>query len=305
MTTSPTAAPTAERRGTDRAHPDQLAVPAPRRPAGRPAALLTDDGAVLPAEVAPADARELSRALFLRLRALEEGTAEYSYTRATLIELNQVLVTFAARRFRSTREPMEDILQVGTIGLIKAIDRFEPERGLEFSTFALPTITGEIKRFFRDTTWSVHVPRRLQELRLTIAKATDELEQRLDRAPTAADLATHLGLAEEEIVEGLVASNGHTVGSLDATTDEAGESTLAARLGFQDPGFERTDDLHSLKPLVASLPERERAILSMRYVEELTQSQIGARLGLSQMHVSRLLSRTLATLRDGLLADGR
>ncbi|WP_371477211.1 SigB/SigF/SigG family RNA polymerase sigma factor [Kitasatospora sp. NBC_00315] len=300
MTTSLNAAPTADP-GTVEAGALRRAVPAPRRTAA--GSRSTDGLEQLPSEVAPADARELSRALFARLRTLEEGTAEYSYTRATLVELNQVLVHFAARRFRAGREPMEDIVQVGTIGLIKAIDRFDPERGLEFSTFALPTITGEIKRFFRDTTWHVHVPRRLQELRLTIAKAADELEQRLDRAPGVADLAAHLGLPQEEIVEGLVASNSHTAGSLDASTEEGAESALAARLGFQDPGFELAENLHALRPLIAGLSERERAILSMRFVEELTQSQIGARLGLSQMHVSRLLTRTLAALRAALLAE--
>ena len=296
MTTLHAAAP-ARWSGTDRA--DAEAPPTRRE---HPAA-----GGIPAAEdlreAAPADARLLSRALFVRLRTLEEGTPEYSYTRSTLVELNQSLVKYAAGRFRQNREPMEDVLQVATIGLIKAIDRFEPERGLEFSTFALPTITGEIKRFFRDTTWSVHVPRRLQELRLSIAKASDALEQRLDRAPTVADLAAHLGLGREEVNEGLVASRGHTAGSLDATNDGDGESALAARLGFQDPGFERAEDLAALKPLVAALPDRERAIISMRYVEELTQSEIGSRLGISQMQVSRILLRVLTGLRTALLSE--
>ena len=138
-----------------------------------------------------------------RLETLEEGTHEYAYVRNTLVELNLALVKFAASRFRSRSEPMEDIVQVGTIGLIKAIDRFELSRGVEFPTFAMPTIVGEIKRFFRDTTWSVRVPRRLQELRLDLAKAGDELAQQLDRAPTVAELAEQLGISEEEVVEGM------------------------------------------------------------------------------------------------------
>ncbi|MEV7781193.1 RNA polymerase sigma factor SigF [Kitasatospora sp. NPDC088351] len=258
-----------------------------------------------PREVAPADARALTRTLMRRLGGLEEGTREYSYVRATLIELNLSLVRFAVRRFSSSREPQEDLVQVGTIGLIKAIDRFDPEHGVEFTTFALPTILGEIRRHFRDTTWAVHVPRRLQELRLTLAKAQELLSQRLDRAPTVAELAGHLSLSQEEVIEGLTAANGHTVGSLDMSTDPSEDSkgSLLHRLGDDDSRLEKVEDLVSLKPLVAALPDRDRLILSMRFVEELTQSEIGARLGVSQMHVSRLLSRTLKRLRDGLDED--
>ncbi|PYC79980.1 B/F/G family RNA polymerase sigma-70 factor [Streptomyces tateyamensis] len=257
-----------------------------------------------PSAVAPADARELSRALLTRLSRLEEGTADYSYVRATLIELNISLVKYAARRFASRSEPMDDIVQVGTIGLIKAIDRFDPDRGLEFTTFALPTIIGEIKRHFRDSTWAVHVPRRLQELRLSLAKATDELEQVLDRAPTVTELAARLEVSEEEVVEGLTASNGYTAGSLDMQLEtDSPDSALTRRLGFDDTRLTRFEDLHTLKPLLAALPERDRTIIALRFGEELTQAQIGQRLGISQMHVSRLLTRALATLRSGLLRD--
>src|SRR5687767_9483782 len=150
----------------------------------------------LPAVSASAniDTRTLSRSLFLRLAALDEDSPERGYVRDTLIELNLPLVRYAAARFRSRNEPMEDIVQVGTIGLIKAIDRFDCERGVEFPTFAMPTVVGEIKRFFRDTSWSVRVPRRLQELRLALTKAGDELSQKLDRSPTVTELATCLGV---------------------------------------------------------------------------------------------------------------
>ncbi|MEU1692733.1 sigma-70 family RNA polymerase sigma factor, partial [Streptomyces hirsutus] len=140
-------------------------------------------------DTAAIDTRTLSRSLFLRLAALDENSPERGYVRDTLIELNLPLVRYAAARFRSRNEPMEDIVQVGTIGLIKAIDRFDCERGVEFPTFAMPTVVGEIKRFFRDTSWSVRVPRRLQELRLALTKAGDELSQKLDRSPTVAELA--------------------------------------------------------------------------------------------------------------------
>ncbi|MFD7750508.1 RNA polymerase sigma factor SigF [Streptomyces sp. NPDC059698] len=256
------------------------------------------------AEVGALDARALSKTLFERLEALEEGTPEYSYVRNTLVELNLALVKFAASRFRSRSEPMEDIVQVGTIGLIKAIDRFELSRGVEFPTFALPTIVGEIKRFFRDTSWSVRVPRRLQELRLDLAKAGDELAQRLDRAPTVAELSERLGITQDEVVEGMSASHAYTASSLDAKPeDDDGEGALSDRIGYEDNGLEGIEYVESLKPLIAALSARDRMILSLRFVSNMTQSEIGEELNISQMHVSRLLSRTLAKLRKGLTVD--
>ncbi|MFI6444135.1 RNA polymerase sigma factor SigF [Kitasatospora sp. NPDC050543] len=278
-------------------------VPAPSRSAC-PAALADLPELEQPREVAPLDARVLSRTLFARLGELAEGTAEYSYVRGTLVELNLSLVRYAAKRFGSSREPMEDIVQVGTVGLIKAIDRFDPGHGVEFTTFAMPTIVGEMKRFFRDTTWAAHVPRRLQELRLTVAKGGDKLEQRLGRAPTAAELGEHLSLSEAEVLDGITAGKVRTASSLEAQLDaeDTGASAMADRLGAQDPAFDRIEYIQALKPMIAELPARERLILSLRFCEDLTQSEIGGRLGLSQMHVSRLLSRSLAGLRSGLLA---
>ncbi|MFD8124162.1 RNA polymerase sigma factor SigF [Streptomyces albidoflavus] len=252
-------------------------------------------------KVGPLDARALSKTLFARLETLAEGTAEFAYVRNTLVELNLALVKFAASRFRSRSEPMEDIIQVGTIGLIKAIDRFELSRGVEFPTFAMPTIIGEIKRFFRDTSWSVRVPRRLQELRLDLAKAGDELAQKLDRAPTVRELADRLGLSQEEVVEGMAASNAYTASSLDAQPEEDdSEGALADRIGYEDHGIEGIEYVESLKPLIAELPARDRRILSLRFTANMTQSEIGEELGISQMHVSRLLTRTLNRLRKGL-----
>jgi len=178
-----------------------------------------------PGKVAPRDARALSKLFFDQLQVLEEGTHEYQYARNTLIEMNQSLVRFAASRFRNRGGgEMEDILQVGTIGLIKAIDRFDLSREVEFTSFAVPYIVGEIKRFFRDTSWAVHVPRRLQELRVELAKAKELLATRLDRDPTVAELAELLGIEQEDVVEGLVATNGYTAGSLDMPTGEDGKS---------------------------------------------------------------------------------
>lgn len=256
-------------------------------------------------KVAPQDARELSKLFFVRLDELEEGTHEHQYARNSLIELNLSLVRFAARRFRNRGDEMEDIIQVGTIGLIKAIDRFDLSREVEFTTFAVPYIVGEIKRFFRDTSWSVHVPRRLQELRIDLAKANDALSQRLDRSPTPGELAEYLDLSPEEVLEGIVASNGYSAGSIDMPVEDGAEgnraNTLADLMGEVDPALETVENLHALKPLVKELGERDRNILQMRFGAEMTQSEIGAELGISQMHVSRLLSRMLKELRAGLV----
>ncbi|MFJ3492438.1 RNA polymerase sigma factor SigF [Streptomyces sp. NPDC086091] len=260
-----------------------------------------------PRRVAPRDARELSRHFFRRLTELEEGTHEYQYARNTLIEMNMSLVRFAAGRFRGRGDDMEDVVQTGMIGLIKAIDRFEIAREVEFTSFALPYIVGEIKRFFRDTTWAVHVPRRLQELRVELAKARDELAGRLDREPTVAELATLMNLTEREVVEAQIASNGYNSSSLDAalTGDgaEGGEAVLADFLGVEEDGLRLVEDFHTLAPLMARLSERDREILHLRFVEEATQAEIGERLGCSQMHVSRLIKRIIGNLREGMLGD--
>nr|MCF0101683.1 RNA polymerase sigma factor SigF [Streptomyces sp. MH191] len=267
-------------------------------------ALVAPEAPAFPSSAA-IDTRTLSRSLFLRLAALDEHSPERAYVRDTLIELNLPLVRYAAARFRSRNEPMEDIVQVGTIGLIKAIDRFDPDRGVEFPTFAMPTVVGEIKRFFRDTSWSVRVPRRLQELRLALTKASDELSQKLDRSPTVAELAVVLGVSEEDVVDGLAVGNAYTASSLDspAPEDDGGEGSLADRLGYEDTALEGVEYRESLKPLLAKLPPRERQIIMLRFFANMTQSQIGEEVGISQMHVSRLLTRTLAQLREGLISD--
>ncbi|MCI3245938.1 RNA polymerase sigma factor SigF [Streptomyces spinosisporus] len=258
-----------------------------------------------PSKVAPRDARELSKLFFDQLETLEEGTPEYQYARNTLIEMNMSLVRFAAGRFRSRGpEEMEDIVQVGMIGLIKAIDRFELSREVEFTSFAVPYIVGEIKRFFRDTTWAVHVPRRLQEARVQLARASDELRSRLGRVPTTKELSELMSLPENEVVEAQLASNGYKSASLDAAinSSEDGESALADFIGDEDAALDLVEDFHALAPMIAELDDRERKIIHWRFVEELTQAEIGERLGVSQMHVSRLLSRLLAGLREGMLS---
>ncbi|MDH6143493.1 RNA polymerase sigma-B factor [Kitasatospora sp. GP30] len=258
-----------------------------------------------PLAVSTGEARELSRVLLLRLRKTEQGTELHSYVRATLIELNVSLVKFAARRFRSSHESMDDIIQTGTVGLIKAIDRFDPDRGVEFTTFALPTIVGEIRRFFRDSTWAVHVPRRLQEARLAVVRGSDELEQDLGRAPSTEELAEHVALPQDEVVEALEAATARTATSLDAPSDDRDASSAwEIRLGCCDRALAVVEYVQSLKPLIAALPERERTILALRFTQDLTQAEIGQRLGISQMHVSRLLAHSFQVLRAGL-ADGQ
>ncbi|MFI7340823.1 SigB/SigF/SigG family RNA polymerase sigma factor [Streptomyces sp. NPDC050085] len=258
-----------------------------------------------PASIAPRDARDVGRHFFNRLAHLEEGTHEHQYVRNVLIEMNLSLVQYAASRFKHRGpQEMEDIVQVGTIGLIKAIDRFELSREVEFTSFAVPYITGEIKRFFRDTTWAVHVPRRLQEARVELSKATEELQTRLGRLPTTQELAELMQLEPAEVSEAQKAVNGYNTVSLDAAVlahgDES-DTALVDFIGIEENSYELIENYRSLAPLIAELDERSRTIVHLRFVEERTQQQIADELGLSQMHVSRLLGRILNKLRSGLL----
>jgi RNA polymerase sigma-B factor len=249
--------------------------------------------------------RAHARALFVRLVELPEGDTERSEIRDQLVRMHLPLVEYLARRFRNRGEPLDDLVQVATIGLIKSVDRFDPERGVEFSTYATPTIVGEIKRHFRDKGWAIRVPRRLQELKLSLTKATSELSQSLGRSPTVAEIAAHLQMTEEEVLEGLESANAYSAVSLDAPDSGDDESpAVADTLGVQDESLEGVEYRESLKPLLEKLPPREKRILLLRFFGNMTQSQIATELGISQMHVSRLLARTLAQLRRGLLEDG-
>jgi RNA polymerase sigma-B factor len=245
-----------------------------------------------------------ARELFERISQLPEGDEERLRIRSELVELHLPLVEYLARRFRNRGEWLDDLTQVATIGLIKSIDRFDLERGVEFSTYATPTIVGEIKRHFRDKGWAVRVPRRLQELKLALAKAISDLAQRLGRAPTVAELAGHLQMSEEEVLEGLESANAYSTVSLDAPdSGDEDAPAVAESLGMVDEALEGVEYRESLKPLLEQLPPREKRILLLRFFGNMTQSQIATELGISQMHVSRLLARTLAQLRDGLTSD--
>jgi len=224
--------------------------------------------------------------------------------REQLIEQYMSLVRSLARRYSYRGEQLDDLVQIGSIGLIKAIDRFDISRGVELTTYATPNIIGEIKRHFRDKGWAVRVPRRLQELKLALAKAIGELAQRLGRAPTVAELAEHLQMSEEEVLEGLESANAYSTVSLDAPdSGDEDAPAVAESLGMVDEALEGVEYRESLKPLLEQLPPREKRILLLRFFGNMTQSQIATELGISQMHVSRLLARTLAQLRDGLTSD--
>ncbi|MET8165623.1 RNA polymerase sigma factor SigF [Streptomyces sp. NPDC005329] len=256
----------------------------------------------VPGPPAPGD-RSGARAMFVELRKLESSSAEYAEMRNQLVRMHLPLVEHLARRFRNRGEPLDDLTQVATIGLIKSVDRFDPERGVEFSTYATPTVVGEIKRHFRDKGWAVRVPRRLQELRLALTTATAELSQQHGRSPTVHELAEKLAISEEEVLEGLESANAYSTLSLDVPDTDDESPAVADTLGAEDEALEGVEYRESLKPLLEDLPPREKRILLLRFFGNMTQSQIAQEVGISQMHVSRLLARTLAQLREKLLVE--
>jgi RNA polymerase sigma-B factor len=245
--------------------------------------------------------REETRELFRAYQAASSENEKAIY-REKLVDQYIGLVEYLGRRFRNRGEPLEDLIQVGTIGLLKAIDRFDLDREVEFSTYATPTVVGELKRHFRDKGWAVRVPRRLQELHLEISKVVGHLGQELGRSPTVAEIAERAGAQEEEVLEGLEIAQAYSFASLDAPvdTDDAASTSFVEQLGEEDEQLENLEYRASLAPEMEKLPERERKIIYLRFFKGLTQSEIAERLGISQMHVSRLLGRTLARLREAL-----
>jgi RNA polymerase sigma-B factor len=210
------------------------------------------------------------------------------------------LAQHLARRYGGRGEPADDLYQVAVVGLIKAVDRYQADRGVDFAAFAIPTIVGEIKRHFRDRTWAIRVPRRLQELRLEITAANNTLTHTLGRAPTVADIAVHLKTTEEEVLEGLEGARAYNTASLSAPLSDDGATTLADTLGDDDNAFELAELRISLGPAIAALDEREQRIVALRFHGNLTQTEIAEQIGISQMHVSRLLTKALAKLRRRL-----
>ncbi|MEJ7584922.1 MAG: SigB/SigF/SigG family RNA polymerase sigma factor [Acidimicrobiales bacterium] len=236
---------------------------------------------------------------------LREKFAVYGRTgerpvRDELIEAHLRLAEHLARRFANRGVALDDLIQVAALGLVKAVERFDPDRGLEFSTFATPTIVGELKRHFRDKGWSVRVPRRVQELHVEINSLVGELTQRLGRAPTIAELARMASTSEEEVLEAMEAAQAYRSASIDAPSGSGDlePRELAARLGDEDVNLFAAENRMLIAQLLTALPKREQLMLRLRFYEGMTQSQIAGRLGISQMHVSRLLARSLVMLRD-------
>jgi RNA polymerase sigma-B factor len=212
------------------------------------------------------------------------------------------VVHHIARRYRGRGEPVGDLEQVGAVGLLGALERFDPERGSDFLGFAVPTITGEVRKHFRDRTWSIRVPRRLKDLQAPISEAVTTLSATLGRAPRPSEIAAELGIAVDEVVEALGAQRAYSADSLDALV-QSGDVALVDLLGRADEALATAEYRDELGRALDALPERERTIVVLRFFGDLTQTEIAARVGVSQMHVSRLLGRTLATLRDRLGAD--
>lgn len=223
--------------------------------------------------------------------------------REELVERFMPLARRLASRYAGGAEPFDDLLQVASVGLVKSIDRYDPERGTAFSTFAVPTILGELKRHFRDRGWSVHVPRDVQERILKVERATSELPARLGRAPTVADIAEQLEVSEEEVLEAMHASLGHHSISMEATSagpDGDEPAPLRERLGTEDLGFDTVEYGVAIGETLDEISDRDRKILHLRFAEDLTQSEIAERVGVSQMHVSRILRATLQRLREAV-----
>jgi RNA polymerase sigma-B factor len=241
--------------------------------------------------------------LFKELADLPEGSPRLAAIRSELVEGYLPVAQHIARRFAGRGEPEDDLVQAGAIGLIGAIDRFDPGRGLDFLSFAVPTITGEIRRHFRDRTWAMRVPRRLKDIQIAISRAVDPLSQELGRAPRPTEIASRLGLPLEDVLEGLSARQVYRNDSLDRSTGSDDEQ-WADQLGDLDHGIEGVEYREALAPLLAALSDRERTILILRFFGNRTQSQIAEVIGVSQMHVSRLLDRTLKRLRHQLNGDG-
>ena len=263
-------------------------VPAPRGD-GKPQRPAVDQGAV---------------ALLRRLAALPAEDPRRAAVRARAIEAWLPLARHLAQRFHGRGEPLDDLTQIATVGLIKAIDRFDPEYGNDFAAYAVPTIVGEIKRHFRDRTWDIRVPRRLQELKLDINEATATLSQRLGRSPTVTDLAGYLKRSEDDIIEGLEGARAYNAVSLQTLVGAGIDGTeLGDLFGVDDPELALAEFRASLGPALDALSPREQQIVILRFFGNLTQTQIAQRVGISQMHVSRMLARSLATLRTQLTQD--
>ncbi|MCE5288570.1 MAG: SigB/SigF/SigG family RNA polymerase sigma factor [Nocardiaceae bacterium] len=261
------------------------------KPATYSTALPVSDDAVTYNDVDP---------LLVRLAALSEDDPARELLRRRIIEICLPLARHIALRFKGRGESMEDLEQVARIGLLQSINRFDPERGASFMSYAVPTMMGEVRRFFRDRSWSLSVPRSAKENHLRIGPVADELTAKLGRAPKISELATEMNLDRQAVTDALLAGYAYTAESIDAPSASGSDEDrpIVDRIAAEETGYEHVEQALSVKPLLAQLPADELAILRMRFFEEMTQSQIAQRLGCSQMQVSRKLARTLAFLRE-------
>ncbi|GAB3297312.1 RNA polymerase sigma factor SigF [Parasphingorhabdus pacifica] len=241
--------------------------------------------------------------LFAELAEMGAQDARYEELRDKLVTEHLPVAEHIARRFSHRGESQEDLVQVATLGLINAVDRFDPERGVDFLSYAVPTIMGEVRRHFRDTGWAVRMPRRLQELHLSVSSAIARLSQELGRAPTPSEIAANLGTSKADVYRGLEAGNAYRSTSLDELLTDTDEIPLGDAIGENDSELAEVENRETIRPLLAELDERERRILTMRFFRSMTQTQIAEQVGISQMHVSRLLARTLAWLRERMEAE--
>jgi RNA polymerase sigma-B factor len=241
--------------------------------------------------------------MFRRLKSFDEGSVAFRRQREAIVERSLPIADHIARRFSNRGEPLDDLVQAARVGLVNAVNRFDVETGSEFLAFAVPTMMGELRRHFRDCGWAVKVPRRLKDIQRQLVKARGELSQRLGRAPTASEIADHLGVDRELVVEAMIAGSSYSTRSTDVQTGPDDEyQPLGETLGDVDPNLDAVIDVETVRPLIAALPDRQRIVLMLRFFENLTQTQIAERIGCSQMHVSRLLAHALCTLRSQVRA---
>lgn len=244
--------------------------------------------------------------MFKELAEIDPADPLREKVRERLIGRCMPLADHIARKFSGRGESFDDLLQVARVGLVQAVDRFDVTRGSSFLSFAVPTVMGEVRRHFRDNTWAVRVPRRTKEIQISIGGAIDRLAQQKGRLPKAREIAEELGVELVEVTQALIAGNAYQLSSLDSVTSDDGENTplsLMEVLGEVEPRYDRVDEFLAVKPLIAELPEREQRVLIMRFFENMTQIQIAEHLGVSQMHVSRILTRTLTALREQAMRD--
>jgi RNA polymerase sigma-B factor len=236
--------------------------------------------------------------MFRQLRSLDAESTEYRRQREAIVERCLPLADHIAWRFRGRGEPDQDLVQVARVGLVNAVNRFDIDNHTDFLAFAVPTVTGEVRRHFRDHGWAVKVPRRLKDLHLQINRAKEDLSHHPGRAATPSEIADHLGIDRDEVVQAVIAGSGYSTLSTDATLGSDGESrSVLNTVGAEDAGLDKVLDSETVRPLLTALPERQQIILRMRFFEEMSQTQIAEAVGISQMHVSRLLAKSLATMR--------